>query len=180
MPLHQEKRYTADEYFVLTPQTSERTELIGGKIVTQTASEVIHQDIAGGIYAEIRQFIRNKKGNCKPFIAPFDVKLTDDTVVQPDVLVVCDTSRLDDKRCYGAPDFIAEIVSSNRFDDYNRKLELYKLSGVREYWVIDPIERKTTVFTFEDTVNISFYPFETPVPVNIYKSELSIVIADLL
>jgi len=52
MPLHQEKRYTADEYFVLTPQTSERTELIGGKIVTQTASGVIHQDIAGGIYAE--------------------------------------------------------------------------------------------------------------------------------
>ena len=90
------------------------------------------------------------------------------------------STRLDDNRCYGAPDFIAEIVSSNKFDDYNRKLELYKLSGVREYWVIDPIERKTTVFTFEDTVNISFYPFETPVPVNIYKGELSIVIADLL
>jgi Uma2 family endonuclease len=53
MPLHQENRYTADEYFTLTPQTSERTELIGGKIVTQTASGVIHQDIAGGIYAEI-------------------------------------------------------------------------------------------------------------------------------
>ncbi len=95
MPLHQKNRYTADEYFALTPQTSERTELIDGKIVTQTASGVIHQDIAGGIYAEIRQFIRNKKGNCKPFIAPFDVKLTDDTVVQPDVLVVCDTSCLD-------------------------------------------------------------------------------------
>lgn len=82
-----------------------------------------------------------KKGSCRVFSTPFDVKLSGSPLViaQPDIMVICDSDKLDGKRCNGVPDFIIEIVSaSNPSDDYIRKAYYYKNAGVREYWIVDP------------------------------------------
>ena len=82
-----------------------------------------------------------KEKSCRVFSAPFDVKLSDSplVIVQPDIMVICDSDKLDGKRCNGAPDFIIEIVSAgNPSDDYIRKAYYYKNAGVREYWIVDP------------------------------------------
>ena len=120
----------------------------------------------------LRNYIRKKGGNCSVFPAPFDVKLSDDplTIVQPDLMVICDKDKLDTKRCNGAPDFIIEIVSpSNPADDYIRKLYYYKNYGVREYWIVDPQRKSVTVNYFEkDILNVP-YTFNSVIKVNIYE-----------
>ena len=86
------------------------------------------------------------------FLCPFDVKLNDSplTIVQPDLLVICDKNKLDGKRCNGAPDFIIEIISpGNPADDYIRKLYYYKNADVREYWIVDPSKNLVVVYNFE-------------------------------
>lgn len=96
----------------------------------------IHQTILTELLVSLRNYIREKDGNCFVFPAPFDVKLNDKplTIVQPDLMIVCDKNKLDGKRCNGAPDFIIEIVSpKNPSDDYIRKAYYYKNYGVREY-----------------------------------------------
>ena len=100
-------------------------------------------------------------------------------IVQPDLLILCDLSKLDGKRCNGAPDFIIEIVSSgNPSDDYIRKLFYYKNYGVREYWIVDPRRKTVTVNYFEkDIVNVQ-YSFDSTVKVNIYD-DLYINFADV-
>ncbi|MFG6349449.1 MAG: Uma2 family endonuclease, partial [Lachnospiraceae bacterium] len=110
----------------------------------------VHQIISMELSTIINTYIKNNKGSCKAFHAPFDVKLSDNslTIVQPDIMVVCDKNKLDTKRCNGAPDFIIEIVSpGNPSDDYIRKLYYYKNYGVREYWIVDP-ERKTVTVNY--------------------------------
>ena len=106
------------------------------------------------------------------FLCTFDVKLNDSplTIVQPDLLVICDKNKLDGKRCNGAPDFIIEIVSpGNPSDDYIRKLYYYKNYGVREYWIVDPQRKTVTVNYFEnDLLNVP-YTFDSVIKVNIYK-----------
>jgi Uma2 family endonuclease len=90
-------------------------------------------------------------------------------MVQPDILVVCDKSKLDAKRCNGAPDFIIEIVSSgNPTDDYVRKLYYYKNYGVREYWIVDPRRKTVTVNFFENDIVSVQYSFDSTIKVNIY------------
>ena len=105
------------------------------------------------------------------FLCPFDVKLNDSplTIVQPDLLVICDKNKLDGKRCNGAPDFIIEIISpGNPADDYIRKLYYYKNADVREYWIVDPHRRTVPVNFFEqDILNIQYF-FEAAIKVNIY------------
>lgn len=110
----------------------------------------IHQTILTELLVSIRNYLRKKGSECQVFPAPFDVKLSDGplTIVQPDLMVVCDKNKLDGKRCNGAPDFIIEIVSpSNPSDDYIRKLYYYKNAGVREYWIVDPRTEKVIVYT---------------------------------
>ena len=119
-------------------------------------------------------------GECKALISPFEVVLDDSNIVEPDVFVICDRSKLDGKRAHGAPDLVVEVVSSNRSDDFVRKLQLYKNSGVREYWIIDPFEERTIVYLFGETVNIGFFDFDQPIPVGIWENKLEINIAELL
>ena len=110
-------------------------------------------------------------GSCRVFFAPFDVKLNDLplTIVQPDLMVICNPDKLDGKRCNGAPDFIIEIVSlGNPADDYIRKLYYYKNAGVREYWIVDPRRRTITVNFFEQNLLNVQYSFEATLKVNIY------------
>ncbi len=179
MPVSKEK-YTAEEYFAYTPESNEHCELVDGEIVAFASPGRIHQEITGEIYAEIRNFIKSNKGGCKVFVSPFDVKLDDYNVVQPDVFVVCDSSKINDKRCDGVPDFIVEVISTNRSDDIVRKLALYSQHGVREYWIADPKNEKTIVYFFEKNDFPNIYTFDTDIPVGIYDGRLSINIAELL
>lgn len=112
------------------------------------------------------------------------VKTMSSFLVQPDVFVVCDPEKLTDKKCIGAPDWIVEVTSSNYRIDYVQKLELYKNSGVREYWIVDPEEERVLVYFFEQNHDsIQVYDFKQQIPVHIYKDapvQLSICISELL
>lgn len=131
-----------------------------------------HQTILTELLVSLRNYIRSKAGGCSVFPAPFDVKLNDTplTIVQPDLMIVCDKDKLDGNRCNGAPDFIIEIVSfGNPSDDYIRKLYYYKNYGVREYWIVDPQRKSVTVNYFEGNLINVPYTFDSVIKVNIYE-----------
>jgi Uma2 family endonuclease len=145
------EKYTYKEYSVLgEANMGDRYELIDGVVylMSPSASQV-HQEISFEIAWQLGNFLRGKP--CKAFTAPFDVCINaegddDRTTVQPDIIVVCDKSKLDGKRCNGAPDLIIEILSpSNRKHDLYTKFKAYMQAGVREYWIVDPDERIVTV-----------------------------------
>ena len=121
----------------------------------------------------VKDYLRKKKGNCRVYAAPFDVRLDEDdrTVVQPDLAIVCHTERLDEKGMKGAPDFVAEVISeSTGKKDYTLKLQKYWNAGVREYWVIDPFKEKIVTYQFQgEEMDIKIYGFKDKVPVGIYE-----------
>jgi len=137
----------------LTWPEDERWELIDGVPYNMTpAPSRRHQDLVVELGAQIRDFLRGKP--CKVYVAPFDVRLPDAneadevvlTVVQPDVAVICEASKLDDKGCRGAPDFIIEIVSpSTSPKDQIEKVALYERHGVKEYWIVHPWDNLLTI-----------------------------------
>ena len=122
----------------------ERWELIGGIAYCMSpAPKVRHQGLVGNLYHALCTYLEEM--DCNPFISPVDVFLPDgiddstETVVQPDILVVCDPDKIKDDGIYGAPDFIAEVLSpSTAYKDMSVKMKLYELSGVREYWMVNP------------------------------------------
>lgn len=172
-------KLTAEEY-LKTPETNRHVELRDGVIVDLASPTETHQTITLRLASAVDSYIRSNHGKCRAMIAPFDVVLDDYTVVQPDVLIVCDPSKMDGKRCNGAPDWIVEVLSSNRDDDLIHKLALYKQAGVREYWIVDPKNEKTLVYFFERNDLPDIYTFDTPIPVEIYDRKLEIRIADLV
>ncbi len=148
-----------------------RVEVFDGVVYNMASPSEIHQTISIELATLLNMYVHNQKGSCKVFHAPFDVKLCDKplTIVQPDLMIICDKNKLDGKRCNGAPDFIVEIVSQgNSSDDYIRKLYYYQKYSVREYWIIDPRRKIVTVNFFEkDLINI-IYSFSSTIKVNIY------------
>lgn len=173
-------RMTAEEYFKAAPETNQPTELLDGEIVCLASPTRRHQNITGGVFAELRQYIKANGGRCEPYVSPMDVRLDGHNVVQPDVFVICDPDKMTEHFLDGAPDFVAEVVSTNRSDDFDRKLWLYRRSGVREYWIIDPFHEKTVVYFFENGSLPNIYTFDTPIPVRIWDGKLEIRIADFL
>ncbi len=160
---------TLEQYEALPEDV--RAEVFDGQIYYMASLSQIHQTILTELLVSIRNYIRKKDGECQIFPSPFDVKLSDRplTIVQPDLMVVCDKNKLDGKRCNGAPDFIIEIVSpGNPSDDYIRKLYYYKHYGVREYWIVDPRRKTITVNYFESNIISVQYPFDSIIKVNIY------------
>ena len=148
-----------------------RVEVFDGVVYDMASPSQIHQTILTELLVMIRNYIKSKGGNCSVFPAPFDVKLSDKplTIVQPDIMVICDKDKLDGKRCNGAPDFVIEIVSpSNPADDYIRKLYYYKNAKVREYWIVDPRRKSVTVNYFEEDILSIPYTFDSTIKVNIY------------
>lgn len=151
MPLENE-HYTYADY--LKWDGDERFELINGKAVMMAGPSFTHQDILGEIYAQLRVFLKDKP--CKAIVAPFDVRLfakaddkssNIDTVVQPDIFVVCDRNKIDERGIKGAPDMVIEILSPSNFrHDRIVKLNLYNQAGVREYWIVDPTNKSVQVF----------------------------------
>lgn len=169
MLLAQHHLTTLEEYNTLTKDI--RAEVFDGQIQYMASPSQVHQDISRELLYLLTDYIKRKKGSCKTYCAPFDVKLSDNplTIVQPDLMIICDNDKLDGKRCNGAPDFIIEIVSpGNSSDDYVKKLYYYKNYGVREYWIVDPNRRIVTVNYFEgDSITVQ-YPFGATIKVNIY------------
>lgn len=169
MPLPQQRLITIEEYNALPENT--RAEVFDGQIQDMAGPSQTHQTILLELSSILNSYVKSKKGTCVVLPAPFDVKLNDQplTIVQPDIMIVCDKEKLDGKRCNGAPDFIIEVVSaSNSSDDYIKKLYYYKTYGVREYWIVDPSRRTVTVNYFErDIVSIP-YTFNSIIKVNIY------------
>ena len=160
---------TLEQYEALPVE--KRVEVFDGIAFDMASPSQLHQSIAMQLSTVINNYILRKKGICSIFGAPFDVKLSDKPliIVQPDIMVICDKSKLDSKRCNGAPDFIIEIVSSgNPTDDYIRKLYYYKNYGVREYWMVDPHRKMVIVNYFEKNMLDIQYSFDSTIKVNIY------------
>ncbi len=151
-----EKEYTYADY--LTWQFDEMVELIRGRIFRMSpAPTSFHQKVSAVIFGEIYGYLKNK--NCNVFAAPFDVILPignkvnekSTTVVQPDICVICDTSIIKRRGCFGAPDLIVEILSpSTSKKDLINKYEVYEESGVLEYWIVYPLEKMIQVHQLEN------------------------------
>ena len=168
-----EMRYTYADY--CTWDDGERWELIDGAAYAMApAPSELHQDALLELAGQLRDFLKGKP--CKVFIAPFDVRLNadtqDNTVVQPDILVVCDElKRKGGKGVVGAPDFIAEILSpSTSRHDRVTKFNLYQRSGVREYWIVDPDEKTVFVHILHDDKYFTHaYDDSDSIPVNVLE-----------
>lgn len=176
--LAQEKLYTIDDIYSLPD--GERAELIDGQIYYMAPPSRKHQRIAGEIFAIIREYINTHNGSCEVDIAPFAVFLNEDDTnyVEPDISVICDKSKLTDKGCSGAPDWIIEIVSPcSRRMDYFTKLFKYRTAGVREYWIVDPDNKRITVYDF-DSEDTRDYTFSNSIKVGIYD-DLHINFSDI-
>lgn len=161
--------YTIDDIYALPD--GERAELIDGQIYYMAPPGTRHQRMLNYISTEINLYIRRNHGACEVFPAPFAVFLTEDdrNYVEPDISVICDPSKLDEKGCHGAPDWVIEIVSpGSKAMDYFTKLFKYQTAGVREYWIVDPGKEQVTVYQFEKET-MEEYSFEEAVPVGIYE-----------
>ena len=149
-----DKTYTYADY--ITWEFKERIELIKGMIFKMSpAPNLEHQKISATLLGETYAYLKGK--SCKVFAAPFDVRLSDtdqsnaeesiSTVVQPDICVICDLSKLDKQGCNGAPDLVVEILSpSTAQKDMNEKFAIYEAHKVKEYWIVFPYEQLIQVF----------------------------------
>jgi Uma2 family endonuclease len=163
--------FTFDDY--MTWDTDERYELIDGvPYMMSPAPTKLHQKLLGALYRKIADYLDDK--SCNVYIAPIDVRLNpegdDDTVVQPDLVIVCDESKDDDHGIVGAPDLVVEVLSpSTASYDMGTKLDKYIEAGVREYWIVDPEGQSVRVFIKKDEVNFSINNYERTekVPVGI-------------
>ena len=171
-PIQQEtKRYTYADY--CTWDDDKRWELIDGIPYAMAAPLIPHQRVSGSIFFQIRQFLHKK--TCEVFYAPTDVRLNadtrDDIVVQPDLLVVCDKSKIDEKGIIGAPDIVMEILSpSSASHDMIRKFMIYLNANVREYWIVDPVTGSVIVNILEDGTYIAkAYDKTAVVPVSVLE-----------
>lgn len=167
--LKKEEIYTIDDIYALPD--GERAELIDGKIYYMAPPSRRHQDIIFSLSRRIADYIDSNDGNCKVYLAPFAVFLNenDTNYVEPDISVICDSSKLTDKGCNGAPDWIIEIVSpGSKQMDYFIKLFKYQTAGVKEYWIVDPEKDSVMVYRFEEET-MEQYPFGDDVPVGIYE-----------
>lgn len=178
MPLSRERIYTIEDIYAL-PE-GERAELIDGHIYYMAPPNTMHQRISSILSRKIGNYIDSNRGKCEVFAAPFAVYLDEktNTYVEPDVSVICDPDKLDDRGCKGAPDWIIEIVSpASRRMDYYTKLFKYRTAGVREYWIVDPVKKLVMVYDFENE-DTEQYTFQDSIKVGIYE-ELRIDFAEM-
>ena len=154
-PPLKEVKWTYKDYKGWELKPGERVELIYGIVYAMSAPNIPHQRIATILTGEFYNFLKNK--TCEPFTAPVDVRLfykedeSDDTVVQPDIIVVCDPQKLGKEGCRGAPDLVIEILSpSNTVTEMLRKKNLYQKAGVLEFWIIDPEEKQIEINILKD------------------------------
>ena len=177
------KRYTYADY--LTWMDNVRRELIEGFIKLIPAPRDIHVEVCYNITGNLWSILKKNNGRCKVRPAPFDVRFPKNgetandkiyTVVQPDISVICDLSKLDEDGCLGAPDMIIEVLSpSTAKKDWNEKFNLYEEHGVKEYWIVHPKDKAITVFLLQDNAKYDagiLYEREGAIPVHIFDGYL--------
>lgn len=151
LPLRDEQLHTYAEYCSWPDQP--RYELIDGLAYAMSGPVRRHQEVLGELFRQVANALHGKP--CRPYIAPFDVRLPRaneadnrvDTVVQPDLMVVCDKTKLDERGCRGAPDWVVEVLSpSTASHDHILKRRLYERVGVREFWLVHPVDRIVTIY----------------------------------
>ncbi|MEQ8167715.1 MAG: Uma2 family endonuclease [Candidatus Eremiobacterota bacterium] len=178
-----EKKFTYSDY--ATWHDDKRYEIISGQVYTMApGASDMHQDVSVQLVVEIGSYLRGKK--CKIYHPPFDVILPEDgdtletakNIVQPDIFVVCDKEKIIHRGCYGAPDLVVEILSpSTAKRDIKDKLKLYQRSGVREYWIVDPVHKTVQVYKVDEEGKYSFpetYTEDDKIKVGIFNDELEI------
>ena len=172
--------FTLDDYYAMPEDT--RVELIDGVLYEMLAPTTIHQDFGFQIAFRLQEHIKKNKGKCWVAVAPVDVQLDCDnrTMVEPDVIVVCDRDKIIRRCVYGAPDFIVEVLSpSTKKKDLTIKLNKYIEAGVKEYWLVDPDAKRVMVYRFEEDVVLNLYGFDSKVPVGIFDDKCEIDFAEL-
>lgn len=180
MPFAKKATYTTDDIYAL-PE-GQRAELIDGVLYDMAPPNRIHQKIVSQLTKIIGQFIDKNNDSCEVYPAPFAVFLNadDKTYVEPDISVICDPSKLDDRGCSGAPDWIIEVASpSTKRIDYGIKLFKYRSAGVREYWIVNPLTKIVNVFDLEKEELSDQYSFDDDISVCIYDG-LVINITELI
>jgi len=172
-------KYSYKDY--ITWPSEERWEIIDGVPFNMSPAPTRkHQKISGELFTSIHNYLRGK--TCEVYSAPFDVRLninheSDDditNIVQPDISVICDSSKLDDKGCNGSPDFIIEIVSPSTLKkDLKEKFYLYERAGVKEYWIVYPDEKTIVSYTLNENNKFGrpeVYSEEDNIKVGIFES----------
>ncbi len=167
--------YTVDDFEKLPED--QRMELIDGVLYDMAEPTTVHQMIVGKLHALLLDLIAKSGKDCVPFVAPCGVKLDfddDKTIVEPDVFVVCDRSKISKKRIDGAPDLVIEVISpSSKKKDYYIKHERYARAKVREYWIVDIERERITVHDMvEDMIHL--YTFDDTVPICISGGEMEV------
>ena len=164
-----EELYTVEDIYALPD--GQRVELIDGEIYDMAPPNTRHQRLVHFFDRVIGNHIQNNNGECEVFPAPFAVFLNEDNknYFEPDISVICDKTKITDRGCNGAPDWVIEIVSpSSKPRDYNIKLFKYRNVGVREYWIVDPETGITSVYAFEKGT-VEHYFLGKDIPVGIWK-----------
>jgi Uma2 family endonuclease len=162
------KTYTLEDWYNL-PESNELVELIDGHICHFGTPSTQHQEILAELVIAIGSYLKSRKKPCKILPSPFAVTLGKDGF-QPDISVICDKTKLTDRGCMGAPDWIIEITSpSNASNDYSLKLDKYMAAGVREYWIVDPMTEKVLVYRSDTPKIIGLYTFSDTIPVGIFE-----------
>lgn len=177
MPLPMGTRYTLAD--LLAWDGPERMELHGGTPVMMAPPSRVHQELVGELFGQLREYLKDRP--CKVYVAPFAVRLfqgekdppeTVDTMVEPDIAVICDPRKLDDMGCKGAPDLVVEVVSPStaRYDRFT-KYNLYERAGVREYWIVDPAAGAVQMFVLEEGrfANAAWVRFGEELPVRLWE-----------
>lgn len=163
--------FTVDDYRRLPDEV--RAELIDGELIYMEAPDYMHQELIMELSVAFVNCIRANKGTCRVALSPLDVQLDcdDRTMVQPDLVVICDEKKIVRKGICGAPDLCVEVLSpSTRKKDCTLKVQKYMNAGVREYWIVDPDKKTVLTYRFEgeDSPCISMYTFQDKVPVGIF------------
>ena len=172
--------YTVEDYYALPDDM--RVELIDGVFYDMASPTSIHQVLLVEMLMQIASYIKSRRGKCVPMVSPLDVQLDcdDRTMVQPDLLVVCDRDKVHKQVVYGAPDLVVEVLSpSTRRKDMSIKLAKYAEAGVREYWMVDPDKKKILVYLLEKDELPIIYGFQDQVPVDIFGGELCVDFAQI-
>lgn len=178
MPFANKKRVTYADY--LEWPEDERIEIIDGMPYLQAAPSRIHQKVLSELHRQIANFLVGK--GCEVYPTPFHVvldasgeahnEMDSQTVLEPDITLVCDEEKLDDRGCKGSPDMVIEIVSSSTArKDKLEKFNQYEHAGVREYWIVEPQEKIVSVFTLQQS-----HRFGRP---NVYACEDNVAVSIL-
>ena len=158
-----------------------RGELIDGVIIDLASPSVTHQLIQAELMTALRTFVKNNHGKCFVFGSPLDIHIDkdDDSVLQPDISVICDRNRFKNNVVWGAPDLVIEILSpSTRSTDQYVKASKYQIGGVREYWIVDEEKERIIVHDFEHDL-IHLYTFQDTVPVSIWDGACEIDFSEI-